>query len=115
MASPGTQTISDEAIRSVFASGPLGVLVTRQASRPLLDGLLAAASELGIAIHVFFTDEAVALLADTAWVDQLPPGSYAACDVSGQRLGVHAHPRVAMAGQYQNAIMVRDSARVVTL
>lgn len=115
MGAGDVQAVSDEQLRAVYVDGPLGVMVTRAASRALLEGLLEQASELGIAVHVFFTDEAVALLGDAQWVDRLPEGSYAACDVSAQRLNVHAPPRVVMGGQYQNAILVRDAVRVVSL
>lgn len=115
MVPPDAGTVSDQALVDAFAGGPLGVLVTRAASRPLLDGLLAEAARLGIAIRVFFTDEAVALLADAGWVDRLPAGDYSACDVSARKLGVPTVARVQMAGQYHNAIMVRDAVRVVTL
>lgn len=115
MVAADVQSVSDEQLRAVYGDGPLGVMVTRAASRDLLEGLLERAAELGIGIHVFFTDEAVSLLSDTQWVDQLPEGSYAACDVSAQRLKVQPPPRLVMGGQYQNAIMVRDAARVVTL
>lgn len=115
MVAADLQSVTDEQLRAVYVDGPLGVMVTRAASRDLLQGLLERAVELGIGIHVFFTDEAVSLLNDAAWVDNLPEGSYSACDVSAQRLGVHPSSRVVMGGQYQNAIMVRDAARVVTL
>ena len=115
MVAADVQAVTDEQLRAVYVDAPLGVMVTRSASRALLQGLLEQASELGVSIHVFFTDDAVSLLSDTEWVDNLPEGSYAACDVSAQRLNVHPSSRVVMGGQYQNAIMVRDAARVVTL
>lgn len=115
MLASDVQAVGDEQLRTVYVDGPLGVMVTRAASRNLLEGLLGQAAELGIGIHVFFTDEAVSLLSDPEWVDRLPEGSYAACEVSAQRLDVHPPSRVVMGGQYQNAIMVRDAARVVTL
>ncbi len=115
MAAQEGGVVIDEQLRDAFQTGPLGVMVTRAASRPLLEGLLEQAAQLGIAFRVFFTDEAVGLLSDIGWVEGLPEGSYAACDLSARRLGVQTSARVSMAGQYHNAMMVQDAARVVSL
>jgi hypothetical protein len=106
---------TDEEIRAAFADGPLGVMVTHAASRPLLDDLLAQASRLGIELSVFFMDDGVRLLADHEWVRRLPEGSYSACDTSARVHGVQAPARVNVAGQFHNAMMVCDAARVVSL
>jgi hypothetical protein len=106
---------TDEEIRAAFAEGPLGVMVTHAASRALLEDLLAQASQLGIGVAVFFMDEGVRLLADHEWVASLPEGSYSACDTSARAHGVEAPSRVNVAGQFHNAMMVCDAARVVSL
>lgn len=111
----GTATISDEQIRAAFGEQPLGVLVSHGDSRPLLDELLAEASRLGIAVQVFFMDEGAWLLADHDWVDGLPEGSYSACDVSVRARAVEVPERVNVAGQFHNAMMVCDAARVVSV
>jgi hypothetical protein len=106
---------SNEQIREAFGGRPLGVMVTRRECRALLTGLLLAASEVGIAIQAFFTDEGVQLLSDHAWVESLPDGGYSACDVSARRYGISAPERVNVAGQFHNAMMIYDCARVVSL
>lgn len=106
---------TDEDIRAVFRAGPLGVLVTHASSRPLVDDLLVEATRLGLAIEVFFMDEGVRLLADHGWVAALPEGRYSACDLSARSRNVEPPERVLVAGQYHNAMMVRDAARVVSL
>lgn len=111
---PGLKA-SDADIRAVFRDGPLGVLVTHARSRAILDGLLAEASRLGIAIMVFFMDEGTRLLSDHPWVEHLPDGHYSACDLSVRSRGIAPPSRVTLAGQYHNAMMVRDAARVVSL
>jgi hypothetical protein len=106
---------TDQEIRAVFEDGPLGVLVTHAESRPLLEDLLIEANKLGIEVAVFFTDAGVQLLADHGWVDRLPEGHFSACDLSARARGVEAAERVNVAGQFHNAMMVCDAARVVSL
>lgn len=110
-----SNTASDAEIRAVFREGPLGLLVTRAESRALVADLLAEASALGIKVQVFFTDDGVRLLADHEWVQALPEGSYSACDVSVRAHAVKVPERVSVAGQFHNAMMVSDAARVVSL
>jgi hypothetical protein len=112
---PPRPAMSDEQIRDAFAGRPLGVLVSRAESRALLSDLLAAASGAGLEIRVFFMDEGVRLLDDHAWVESLPPGGYSACDVSVRARGVKAPERINVAGQFHNAMMVCDAAKVVSL
>lgn len=110
-----TQHASDEQIRTALADGGLGVLVTHVASAELLQDLLAAAAQAGVSITAFFMDEATELLRDKAWVARLPEGHFAACDVSCRARGVEPPERVVAAGQYHNAMMVHDVARMVSL
>lgn len=107
--------VSDEDIRSAFAGGSLAVLVTRARSKALFEELVGEAARLGIPVTGFFMDEGVTLLSDQAWVRSLPEGRYAACDVSARRSGVEPPERIIAGGQYQNATMVHDAARVVSL
>lgn len=108
-------TLPDEGVRAAFSDGPLGVLVTHERSRAVLDGLLAETVRLGIPVSVFFMDEGTWLLADRPWVEQLPQGHYGACDLSVRSRGIDPPARVLLAGQYHNAMMVCDAARVVSL
>lgn len=107
--------MSDQDIRSAFAGGPLAVFVSHARSKALVEELLVEASRLGIPVTAFFMDEGVTLLADQAWVRGLPEGRYAACDVSARRRGIEPPERIIAGGQYQNATMVHDAARVVSL
>jgi hypothetical protein len=115
VSSSGAQEPSRETIRAAFGERPLGILVTRRQSGPLLEGLVAAATRAQIGVRVFFMDDGVRLLADHQWVRRLAPASLAACDLSVRTRGVVAPGEVSVAGQYQNALMVRDAARVVSL
>lgn len=107
--------IDDEELVQRLAGFPLAVFVSHRQSRELLAGLLKEATRLGIEVMTFFMDEGVELLADAEWVASLPEGRYAACDVSAQRRGIHPPERIIAGGQYQNAIMIHDAGRVVSL
>lgn len=115
MPAQSTPTSTDAALRAAFADGPLGILVTHAEAGPLLDGLLAQAAALGIDAAVFFMDEGTRLLADHAFIDALPDAAYSACDLSVRARAIDPPERVNVAGQFHNAMMVCDAARVVTL
>jgi hypothetical protein len=105
----------DEKPKAAGLDGPLGVFVAHAASKDLLEGLLDAAARAGVEVTVFFMDEAVTLLVDRDWVDKLEASRLAACDLSARRYGVELPERIVAGGQYQNALMVSDAARVVSL
>lgn len=107
--------VADETIIKAFAGRPLQLLVTHAASRDLVMGVLREADRLGIGVTAFFMDGGVDLLADVDWVNSLPQGRYAACDVSARKRGVEPPERIVAGGQYQNATMVHDAAHVVSL
>ncbi len=107
--------MADEELVASFAGRPLALFVSHAASRDLAAGILAEAAGVGIAITTFFMDEGVELLRDREWVESLPPGRYAACDVSAKRRGIEPPDRIIAGGQYQNAIMIHDAGRVVSL
>lgn len=106
---------TDEEILKTFHDDPLSVFVSHSSSRTILEGLLTEASRLGIAFSVFFMDDGVNLLADESWVQGLPEGVYAACDLSARLRGIESPKRIVAGGQYQNAIMIHDAAHVVSL
>lgn len=108
-------SLTDEQLAEAFAGGSLTAFVSHIASGELLGALLVEASRIGIAVNAFFMDEAVGLLADGAWVDALPEGRYAACDVSARNRDVAVPERIIAGGQYQNSIMVHGASRVVSL
>jgi hypothetical protein len=110
-----TGAMTDEQLRSAFADGPLGVIVTHTESRGMVEELLGEAARLGIEIAVFFNDEGVRLMADRDWIDSLPEGHYSACDLNASSRGIEAGEKVNVAGQFHNAMMVCDASRVVSL
>ena len=114
MAGPAVGAEDDE-LRRAFTAGPLAVFVSSLKNRSLLDDLLSEAARLQVPVMGFFMDDGVELLRDSSWVQALPEGSYAACDVSARARGISCAERVKLAGQYQNALMVSQAAHVVSL
>lgn len=112
---PSIEKPDETAIKAAFKDGPLGILMTRVENKPILDDLLLNANALGIEVVVFFMDNAIELLADAPWVESLPQGNYSGCETSAARRSVKSHPRITLAGQYHNALMVHDAAHLVSL
>lgn len=107
--------VSDQEIVDAFHGEPLAVFVSHSKSRVILEDLLEEASRLGIAFTVFFMDDGASLLSDHEWLEALPKGSYAACDLSARVRGIETPNRIVPGGQYQNAIMIHDASHVVSL
>jgi predicted peroxiredoxin len=98
----------------------LGILVTTDRHLKQIRGLTQAAVGMGHAVAIFATDAGTKLLADRQFsaLGALPGVTISYCEHSAQRHGgrpADLPEAIASGSQYENAIMVSESDKVIVL
>jgi len=94
----------------------LGILVTRHQHRDDLLGVALAARKAGHAVAVFLNDEGVRFTLDPQFLEALKAAGVelSLCDHSCEQLGITERAEGIIYGsQYNHAMMLHDSARVL--
>ena len=99
-----------------MADRSLGILVTKHENREHISGVIQAARRAGHPVRVFLNDEGVRFSLDPEFLELLALGGVeiAVCDHFREKLGIEQKSEgITYGSQYDNAVMMRDSARVL--
>jgi sulfur relay (sulfurtransferase) complex TusBCD TusD component (DsrE family) len=98
-----------------MADGTLGIMVTKNENLEHIVGVVKAARESGHPVMVFVTDEGVKFTSDPEFLKLLKVDGVeiSACGHSCERTGIHETEGINYGSQYNNAVMLHDSTRVL--
>lgn len=99
-----------------MAERTLGILVTKHKDLDHIAGIVRAARSAGHPVRIFLNDEGVRFSLDREFLELLAPGGVevAVCDHFREKLGIEQRSEgVTYGSQYDNAVMMHESDRVL--
>ena len=99
-----------------MADTQLGILVTKHANLAHISGIIRAARSAGHPVRVFLNDEGVRFSLDPGFLAllSLEGVAVAVCDHFREKLGIEQRSEgITYGSQYDNAVMMHDSERVL--
>jgi peroxiredoxin family protein len=99
-----------------MADEMLGIMVTKYENLEHIVGVIKAARAAGHPVTVFITDEGVKFATDPEFLELLKVGGVeiSVCGHSCERTGIHDQIEgISNGSQYNNAVMLHDSTRVL--
>jgi hypothetical protein len=99
-----------------MADKMLGIMVTKHENLEHIAGVVKAARAAGHPVMIFMTDEGVKFASNPEFLELLKIGGVeiSACGHSCERTGIHEQTEgISYGSQYNNAVMLHDSTRVL--
>lgn len=99
-----------------MADTMLGIMVTKYENLEHIVGVVKAARASGHPVMIFMTDEGVKFTSDPEFLKLLKVDGVeiSACGHSCERTGIHDQTEgISYGSQYNNAVMLHDSTRVL--
>jgi len=94
----------------------LGILITKHENLEHITGIIKADRRAGHPVRVFLNDEGVRFSLDPEFLEMLALGGVevAVCDHFREKLGIEQRSAgITYGSQYDNAVMMHDSERVL--
>jgi hypothetical protein len=99
-----------------MADRQLGILITKNEHLEHISGIIKAARRAGHPVQVFLNDEGVRFSRDPGFLEMLALDGVkcAVCDHFREKLGIEQKTEgITYGSQYDNAVMIHDSVRVL--